>query len=78
MPCISTSTDTAKQRYEAWLSERLGKITSSKTPAFIELYEKKEFSETWDCIKYKLLGPTKNFRNFQRDTGAVQFTMYLI
>ena len=28
--CISTSTDTSKQRSEAWFSERVGKITSSK------------------------------------------------
>ena len=66
MPCTSTSTDTSKQRSEAWFSERVGKITSSKAPAVIGLYGKKEFSETWDCIKNKLPEPTKNFRNFQR------------
>ena len=66
MPCTSTSTDTSKQRSEAWFSGRVGKITSSKAPAVIGLYGKKEFSETWDCIKNKLPEPTKNFRNFQR------------
>ena len=66
MPCISTSIDTSKQRSEAWFSERVGKITSSKAPPVIGLYGKKEFSETWDCIKNKLPEPTKNFRNFQR------------
>ena len=66
MPCISTSTDTSKQRSEAWFSERVGKITSSKAPAVIGLYRKKEFSETWDCVKNKLPEPTKTFRNFQR------------
>ena len=66
MPCTSTSTDTSKQRSEAWFSERVGKITSSKAPAVIGLYRKKEFSETWDCVKNKLPEPTKTFRNFQR------------
>ena len=51
MPCTSTSTDTSKQRSEAWFSERVGKITLSKAPVIIGLYGKKEFSETWDCIK---------------------------
>ena len=37
-----------------------------QSPAVIGLYGKKEFSETWDCIKNKLPEPTKNFRNFQR------------
>ena len=30
------------------------------------MYGRKEFSETWDCIKMKLPEPTKYFRNFQR------------
>ena len=64
--CLSTSFDTAKQRFEAWFSERVGKITSSKAPTVIGLYGKKEFCETWDCIKNKLPEETKNFRNFQR------------
>lgn len=64
--CISNSVNTSKQRSEAWFSERVGKITSSKAPAVIGLYGKKQFSETWDCIKNKLPEPTKNFRNFQR------------
>ena len=66
MSCISTSTDTSKQRCEAWFSGRVGKTTSFKAPAVIGLHGKKEFSETWDCIKNKLPEPTKNIRNFQR------------
>mgnify|MGYP000674698197 CR=1 FL=1 len=42
MPCISNSINASKQRSEAWFSERVGKITSSKAPACTGLYGKKE------------------------------------
>ena len=73
MPSISIgintskqSINTSKERSEAWFSERVGKIPSSKAPPVTGLYGKKEFNETWGCIKNKLPEPTKNFRNFQR------------
>ena len=73
MPCISIaintskqSINTSKQRSEAWFSERVGKITYSKALPVIGLYGKKEFNQTWYCIKKKLPEPTKIFRNFQR------------
>ena len=64
--CLDCRPTQPKQRSEAWFSEREGKITSSKAPAVTGLYGKKEFCETWDCIKNKLPEPTKNFRNFQK------------
>ena len=44
IPCTSTSTDTSKQRSEAWFSERVGKITSSKAP-----------QQSYDCMERRNL-----------------------
>ena len=54
------------QRSSEWFSKRIGKITSSKAPAVIGLQGKREFQETWDCIRNKKAEPSKNFRNFHR------------
>ncbi|KAJ7323139.1 hypothetical protein OS493_032142 [Desmophyllum pertusum] len=54
------------QRSSEWFSKRIGKVTSSKASAVIGLQGKKEFQETWDCIKNKKAEPTKNFRNYDR------------
>ena len=54
------------QRSSEWFSRRIGKMTSSKAPAVIGLQGKREFQETWDCIRNKKAEPSKNFRNFHR------------
>ena len=54
------------QRSSEWFRRRIGKITSSKAPAVIGLQRKREFQETWDCIRNKKAEPLKNFRNFHR------------
>jgi len=41
-------------------------MKSSKELAVIGLQGKREFQETWDCIKNKKGGPSKTFRNFHR------------
>ena len=55
-----------QQRSESWFRDRIGKVTSSKAPALIGLYGKKEFVETWSCVINKKQEPPKNFQNFQR------------
>lgn len=65
-PSCSTAGSILKQRSEAWFQERIGKVTSSKAPAVVGLYGRKEFMETWECIKNGKPEPSKNFKNFQR------------
>lgn len=56
----------AAQRSSEWFSMRIGKVTSSKAPAVIGLQGRREFQETWDCIRNKKAEPSKHFRNFDR------------
>ncbi len=65
-PSCCTADNFPKQRSETWFQERVGKVTSSKTPAVIGLYRRKEFTETLECIRNRKPEPSKNFKNFQR------------
>ena len=65
-PSCSTADNFPKQRSETWFQERVGKVTSSKAPAVIGLYGRKEFTETWECIRNRKPETSKNFKNFQR------------
>ena len=40
-------------------------MTSSKAPALVGLYGRKEFAEVWDCILNKRQEKPKHFSNFQ-------------
>ena len=54
------------QRSSEWFTKRIGKVTASKAPSVIGLQGKREFLETWDCIKNKKTEPSKHFRNYER------------
>jgi hypothetical protein len=43
----------ASQGTPEWFQERIGKVTGSKAPAVIGLLGRKEFTLTWNCIKYQ-------------------------
>ena len=50
-------------QYENWKGNIAG---PSKAPAVIGLQGRREFQETWDCIRNKKAEPSKHFRNFDR------------
>lgn len=54
------------QKGSEWFTKRIGKVTSSKRPSVIGLQGKREFLETWDCIKNKKTELSKRFRNYER------------
>ena len=62
----ATDTNAFVQRSSTWFNARIGKITSSKASAAIGLLGRREFEETWHCIKAKKQEPQKYFVNFER------------
>ena len=54
------------QRSSEWFNRRIGKITSSEAPAVIGIQGKREFQETWDCIRNEKSRTLKKFQELSQ------------
>ena len=61
----ATDNNAFVQRSSTGFNARIGKITSSKASAAIRL-GRRQFEETWHCIKARKQEPQKYFINFER------------